>query len=340
MKMIFLLNSLLGTGPNLASRATTRNALEVAAGQAIATNRPLALLGLVMLATFVAALVGLVVDPQVITGAPAWMKPAKFAISISIYAFTLLWLLSCVQGRPRLVCVISLATAVGLFVEMAIIVVQIMRGTTSHFNNSSPLDAALWNAMAALIVVVWLMNLLAAVLLMRQPLSDPAFAWGLRLGLLISLLGMAIAFPMAPPTSAQITEARVTGQPLTITGAHTVGAPDGGPGLPVVGWSTQAGDLRVAHFVGLHGLQVMPFAAWLIGRRRRLNPGHRVALVWTVASAYTGLVLVLGWQALRGQPVMAPDAMTVVVLAGLLGVTILMAAGILRHARRIVSANQ
>lgn len=226
----------------------------------------------------------------------------------------------------------SVAIAAALFIEVVIIVLQVARGTTSHFNVGTSLDATLWSTMAALIGVVWLMTLLVAVLLLRQRLPDPAFAWGLRLGLLISLLGMAIAVPMTQPSAAQIAEARASGQRLTVAGAHTIGAPDGGPGLPVVGWSTESGDLRAAHFVGLHGLQVLPLAAWLVGRRQRLGPGHRVALVWTGAGLYGGLVLVLAWQALRGQPLLAPDAATLAALTGLLAAAAMTAGVILLHA--------
>ncbi|HEV7127093.1 MAG TPA: hypothetical protein VGN32_06605, partial [Ktedonobacterales bacterium] len=73
--------------------------------KAFAVNRGLTLVGSLMTIALLAALGGLAIDPQVITGAPAWMKPAKFAISLAIYCFTLVYLLSFVRGHRRLVAV-------------------------------------------------------------------------------------------------------------------------------------------------------------------------------------------------------------------------------------------
>jgi hypothetical protein len=218
-----------------------------------------------------------------------------------------------------------------MVIEVAIIVLQVVRGTTSHFNEATPFDAALWNLMGRLIVLVWLATLLAAVLLIRQKLADRAFGWSLRLGLVVALVGMAVAFLMGTPTPEQ-RAAEAAGLPLTTSGAHSVGVPDGGPGLPLVGWSTQGGDLRVPHFVGLHSMQVLPFVAWWLSRRRRLGETHRTVLIAAAGVGYLGLVLALTWQAMRGQPVIAPDGLTLGVLGALLGAVLLVAGGVLAHA--------
>jgi hypothetical protein len=97
-------------------------------------------------------------------------------------------------------------------------------------------------------------------------------------------------------------------------GAHTVGAPDGGPGMPVTRWSTEAGDLRVSHFLGLHALQGLPLAAvWLERRRRR---GARA--VAALGVGWVGLTLVTLAQAFRAQPLLAPDALTLGAAAAVL----------------------
>ncbi|MGI9148488.1 MAG: ABA4-like family protein [Chloroflexota bacterium] len=93
-------------------------------------NRPLTLVGVLMVVTLLGTSVGLIVDPRVITGAPAWLKPAKFAVSTSIYAFTFVWLLGFVRGHQRLVALSANAVAAGLTVEVGIIVLQVVRGTT------------------------------------------------------------------------------------------------------------------------------------------------------------------------------------------------------------------
>jgi len=291
-----------------------------ALAQASAMNRPLTVSALLMIVVFAATLVGMLVDHRVITGAPAWLKPAKFALSISIYCFTLVWLLGFVENRPRLVRLIANVTVAGVLAEMVIIIAQAARGTTSHFNLSTPLNASLWLAMGTFIVFVWAMNLLLAALLAFQPMPDRAFALSLRLGVLISAVGMGVAFLMTKPTSAQV--AAIVAHGPRIVGAHSVGIADGGPGLPVVGWSTVGGDLRVAHFVGLHALQILPLLGWLFTRKRRpfahLAESQQLALVWTSGLAYFGLVLLLMWQALRGQPLIYPDFQTLVA-ASLLG---------------------
>ena len=114
---------------------------------------------------------------------------------------------------------------------------------------------------------------------------------------------------MTRPTDAQLDQIVATRQ-ATIIGAHTVGAPDGGPGLPGTGWSVEHGDLRVPHFIGLHALQVLPVIALLLWRRR-IEDRRRARLVVVAGGSYAALFLILIWQALRGQALVSPDALTV-----------------------------
>ena len=94
---------------------------------------------------------------------------------------------------------------------------------------------------------------------------------------------------------------------MTIAGAHSVGGNDGGPCVPVTGWSREHGDVRVPHFIGLHAIQVLALIA--IGLRRwRAPEAVRVKAVLAAAACYASLFLVLLWGALRGQSLVAPDA--------------------------------
>ncbi len=255
----------------------------------------------------VVAAVGIVVDPERITGVPAWLKPAKFAISITIYSATLAWLLTMIDGHRRAVRVLAAATAVGFLGEFALIDLQVVRGTTSHFNTATAFDSAVYSAMGALILVVFVAAAAAAIFLVRQRCLPTPVRAAVVGGLLVALLGMAEAVLMFVNTD------------FSMGGAHTVGAADGGPGMPVTGWSTAHGDLRVAHFVGIHGLQVVPLLLWLLGRFGPSMPDwHRTRLVVVAACCYAGLVVLLAWQAERGQSVLHPDLLTVAGLAGLI----------------------
>jgi hypothetical protein len=257
--------------------------------------------------------IGMALDPKVITGVNGWIKPLKFLLSAAIYSATFLWLLTYVKGRRRWVQTTANVTAVVLLIEIALIVLQVIRGTSSHFNVGTAFDAAVFSIMGTAITILAIMNLVLAVLLLIQRMDDRVFAWSLRLGVLASFVGITVAFFMtAGPTPEQMA-ALEAGAPMTTVGAHSVGVADGGPGLPFVGWSTEGGDLRVPHFVGLHGMQVIPLLGWWLSRpaqRRRYREGQRLAFVWIGGLSYIGFTLLLTWQALRGQSVIAPDGLT------------------------------
>lgn len=88
------------------------------------------------------------------------------------------------------------------------------------------------------------MNLLLAIALLFQRLDDRVFAWGIRLGVIGAFAGMLVAFQMTQPTTDQLA-ALQAGKPVTQAGAHSVGVEDGGPSLPLLGWSTEEADWRL-----------------------------------------------------------------------------------------------
>jgi hypothetical protein len=263
-------------------------------------------------ASLLVALVGLVVDPRVIQGAPAWLKPAKFGISITLYLLTLQWMLSFLRGHRRLLLAMSTVILVGLTAEIVLIDLQVVRGTTSHFNEATPFDTIVFESMGGLISTVFVATVVVAVLLLRARGLDAGLAAGMRWGLVITLLGMLEAGLMIANTG------------WNDAGGHTVGAPDGGPGLPLTDWSTLHGDLRIGHFVGLHALQALPILAWLLARFTGFDERTRVRLLRVAVAGMAGLVALLTWQALRGQALIAPDAETLAAAAALVG---LVAAG-------------
>jgi hypothetical protein len=278
-------------------------------------SAPLTGTGLLMLVALAGALAGLAIDPRVITGAPAWLKPAKFAVSIAIYTFTLAWIFTLIPGWASTRRIVGWTTAITLGLELAIIDLQAWRGTTSHFNVGTVFDAVLWSAMGLAIIVQTLASVSIAVALWRESFADRALGWALRFGMTITIVGALSGGLMTRPTSAQLAEARV-GQRMAVVGAHTVGAPDGNSGsrLPGTDWSAEHGDLRVPHFLGLHAVQALLLLTLGLARRR-VSEDTRVHLTLTAAASYFGLVGILLWQALRGQSILAPDALTLATLA-------------------------
>ena len=232
------------------------------------------------------ALALLAADHRLVAGALVWLKPLKFALSIVAFAWTLGWLLADLPAAAQpSVRLLSWGVAVSMLVEQVIIFGQAARGTTSHYNGSSALNALLFGLMGVFILVNTLMSVWALYLAWHhQPHGPAGYVWGLRLGLLVFLVGS------------------VLGGFMIHNQQHTVGAPDGGPGLPGLGWSTRAGDLRVAHFLGMHALQALPLLGWVLSR---VLPQQAAGLTWAGAALYAGAVAGLFGLAMAGRPLWA-----------------------------------
>ncbi|MFF0337081.1 hypothetical protein ACFYUM_31375 [Streptomyces fimicarius] len=274
-----------------------------------------------MAALAVVSAVGLVVDDRVLVGAPIWAKPFKFSVSFVAYCLTLAWMLRLLTRGRRIGRWAGHVVVVTSLVEMVIITVQVVRGKRSHFNTATAFDSALWNTMGMTIVVLWAATLVIAVLLLRTRIADRAEALAVRGGLLIALAGAALGFLMTLPSESQQAVGNLDASDAI--GAHSVGVPDGGPAMALTGWSTTGGDLRAPHFVGMHALQLIPLLLIaLVLLAPRFAPlrdaGVRLRLVRVAVAGYAALVALITWQALRGQPLIHPDGITLAAAGAIL----------------------
>lgn len=278
-------------------------------------HRPLMILAAAMGVLGVVALAGLVLDDRTLVNAPIWLKPLKFTVSVGIYAVTLAWLIGQLTRARRVGWWLGTVFAVGLGLDMALLFWQItVRGRTLHFNQETPADVLINNVVATGAFAGWGATAAIAVLLLFQRLPDRAMNSALRAGAALSVAGIGIAMMMFGPNEEQKQVWR-SGERPSIVGAHSVGVPDGGPGLPVVGWSTEGGDLRIPHFVGIHAIQVLPLVAFglLVFARRYPVLGSefvRRNLIRTASAGFAGMLALLTWQARRGQSIVEPDFWT------------------------------
>ena len=228
-------------------------------------------------------------DERLVTGINPWIKPIKFTVAGSVYLLTLAWFIADVPASGRARRRVSKVAAYSMLAELALVTTQAARGAASHFNDRAPFDAAVFGLMGLLIMantvavgyVTWRFWRADA------PLPSP-YLWGIRLGLLFFILAGLEGFAMVRLMS------------------HSVGVADGGPGLPFLNWSTRGGDLRVAHFVGMHALQVLPLVGYLFSSPRfagRIkNP---TGWVLGIGTLYGGLSLWLFLRALSGSPLLS-----------------------------------
>jgi len=251
----------------------------------VSRNRLLAYVGLTHVGLFILFLGLSLIDTRTVTGINVWIKPMKFALSIAIYLWTIGWFLEYLSAYPRSTLIISWGVAITMIVEIVCIAFQAGRGVPSHFNFSTDLDASIFSAMGNAIAINTLLIVWLTVLFFvgKTNLSS-SYLPAIRLALLLFLFGSAVGSMMVGQAS------------------HSVGVADGGAGLPFVNWSTEGGDLRIAHFIGIHSLQIIPFFAYKIEQRNWQRSHLWVGLFFLVYAGITGFLF---WEATNARPLLS-----------------------------------
>lgn len=262
-------------------------------------QKVLAAAGLLSFAAFAVLACISTFDSFEIMGVNRWMKPMKFSISIGIYLWTIAAYLYFLDGHSREKKVIGYTISLVMTAELVPIITQAARGTTSHFNVLTAVDNAVFSLMGLLIMINTFLVFYLLYLYFRAEVRLPrAVVWGMRLGLIFLIFTSFVGGYMA-----------------AILQQHSVGIADGGEGLPFVNWSTKGGDLRAAHFIGMHALQAIPLFAVIV---QKINAARASMLTFSFAIAYFAVFTAMLAQAMAGRPVWAMGAYKLKYLSSLI----------------------
>lgn len=239
----------------------------------------------------VAFLIASQIDQRTLYDVSVWSKPAKFSISFVAYFATLAWFVPLLGAsypttiRGRILTGLPILCA--LF-EMGYIGAMAARGEPSHFNFSTPFHAIMYALMGVAAVLLVLVCLWMGVRILWHSYLRSAVK---DLYVLAVGIGLIVTFALGGGFGGN----------MSASSGHWVGtaATDAG-GLPLFHWSRAGGDLRVAHFFGMHAMQVLPVAAVLVSGW--LSRSRATLAVVMFAIAYAVLTTGAFIQALRGHP--------------------------------------
>ncbi len=206
----------------------------------------------------------------------AWFKPFKFAFSTFLFAWAMAWY--CYYLPSFNINLFNWVVIVLLGFEIVYIAIQASKGQLSHYNQSTPLYAALFSMMALAATIVTLYTAYVGTLFCTNdfPTLPDYYLWAIRLGIFIFVIFSFEGFAMGSKLS------------------HSVGAMNDNSNWFIIGWSKTVGDLRVSHFIGMHALQVLPILSFYLFKNTKVT---------IVLSILYGLLAVFTLvQALQGKP--------------------------------------
>ncbi|OXG07073.1 hypothetical protein [Flavobacterium araucananum] len=212
-----------------------------------------------------------------VAGISAWTKPFKFFISIGIFAFTMALYLVYLDNQKQ---VTNYCWSFILFfsIELFLITLQASRGRKSHYNIDTPLDRIIFALMGLSLLIILIHTLFIITLFFSQKhfSTSDEMILAIKLSLLIMVVFMLEGYAMISFFK------------------HTIGAEDSTEGIPILNWSKNYGDLRVAHFLGIHALQIIPFLTFVLANTKKE--------VYLISGLYFIFVTLTLAQALQGKP--------------------------------------
>jgi hypothetical protein len=217
-----------------------------------------------------------------------WIKPIKFSMSFSTFASTVSLLLMALQIPKWQLTLARRTIAASVALEILSLAAQAWR-SAYHLSGQSLLDTSLSHMTNSMVmvntgIVCWMLALFCANRVYTDRIDRPMVS-AIRYSIVIFLAGNAI------------------GGYMLARGSHTVGLADGGPGLPFVNWSIIGGDLRIAHFIAIHAIQIVPLFAYILSQMSPILPvKYRRMTAGAVALAVSSAVGATFVQAALGHP--------------------------------------
>ena len=243
-------------------------------------NETLFYFGLVCLISAIVFLILTKFSNTQVYNVSAWYKPFKFAFSTFLFAWAMGWYCSYLPSFN--IQVFNWAVIVLLGFEIVYIAIQASKGQLSHYNLSTQFYAFLYSMMALAATLVTIYTAYVGLLFFTNdfPTLPNYYLWAIRLGIIIFVVFSFEGFVM--------------GSKLT----HTIGGEDGGAGVPLLNWSTKFGDPRIAHFIGMHALQVLPILSFYLLKNTKAT--IVMAVLYGLLAVFTLI------QALQGKPFFKP----------------------------------
>jgi hypothetical protein len=204
-------------------------------------SRPLFYTGSIHFLLGVVFLVLMGFDTRTVNLENVWLKPFRFAVSIFLFTWTYAWFTNFYQSNRKLVQVLNGIIAICMFIEIILIAMQAGRGVASHFNTSTAFDAAVYSVMGAAIgfnaFILGILFVLFAFFDKGGNSYRNAIIWGMFIFLWGNFAGYLLVRYGAPVITENIT---------------------------LTGWKPNMKDLRIPHAIGLHAIQILPVAMWII----------------------------------------------------------------------------